>query len=333
MDPHIKDEEEEPHDNSVGPPRVSLPESSLPDKEKKEVEIALSSIPTLPETALHDLETLRQLEADAEKALGNDQILKFEEIQREIISYTPSPLSDRYKGKVVHSAVQDAAKQIHDRLSREEWGRDPKVYVRISSGTHDPNFQTHALSSGENSWDPENHPGLLPHELQDESSIKPDIRYNGAYIWFQLQCLLDLGYAYINKATTPHSNAGNNLDSDRNIIIGYQLFFLAAMLNLEDSFSQTPKSLDLLYLIRDAEYATGTSEWVKDCLGRFDRDLTVEALRHKLKPDPEKKWERGPRKGLSLRQKAVKGKQERRQRKIAHRVEAGASGSGRAGHE
>ncbi|KAG6818344.1 hypothetical protein H0H93_005710 [Arthromyces matolae] len=335
MNPDIKDEDDEPYNNNVGLHTVPLAPSkasSIPE-EKKDMKVGtpLSSIPTLPESALRDLETLHKLETDAEEALRNDQMLKFDKIQHKILLYQPRILiAELCKHRVVHSAVQDAAKQIHDRLSEEELDRDHKKYVRIYSGTPDPNV---LKFSSENSWDPKSHPKLLPHELQNESTLKPDVNCNGAHIWFKLQHLLDLGYAYLKKATTPHSNGDNNVNPDRMTIIGYQLFFVAAMIHLDRSLGPKTESLHLLYLIRDAEYETGTSEWVKDCLGRFDRDLTAEALRHKLEPDPRKRWERGPRKGLSRREKALKDRHDRRQRKIAHRAEAGASRSGRAEHE
>ncbi|KAG6848687.1 hypothetical protein H0H93_014863 [Arthromyces matolae] len=335
MDPDIKDEDDEPYDNNAGlhtvPLAPSKASSMTEEKKDMKVGISLSSIPTLPESALRDLETLHKLEANAEEALRNDQMLKFDKIQREILLYQPRILiPELCKHKVVHSAVQDAAKRIHDRLSEEELGRDHREHVWISSGTPDPNV---LKFSSENSWDPKSQPKLLPHELQNESTLKPEINCNGAHIWFKLQNLLDLGYAYLKKATIPHSNADNNVDPDRMTIIGYQLFFLAAMIHLERSLGPKTESLHLLYLIRDAEYETGTSDLVKDCLGRFDRDLTAKALRYKLEPEPEKRWERGPREGLSLRKKALKGRQDRRKRKIAYRAEVEASGSGRAGHD
>ncbi|KAG6835473.1 hypothetical protein H0H93_001153 [Arthromyces matolae] len=299
----IKDEDvkAEPTNTNLAhiPLAPSMSSSQLPDQkvpnqgQTHNPEVPLHSIPRNPEA------TLRDLEAKGQAALRDKQMIQFEEIRKMIALYLPK--TDWFgRNNPVPTDKQKLAQQIYRRLGEEWRDRDYKDIVQIDTeietSSHQPIFK---FSDSTNQWNAMNRPGVLPEELQSDRALRPE---GVSRPIFRLQRLLDLGNAYIKGL----DNHNPKFNSDERIIIGYQLILLAAVTHLQHC-NDIPKdpSLWLLYLIRDARSAVGTSPAVKACLAKFDNYLTDFVETHGLKPVPQSNWTRGPRGGRSKRENSL----------------------------
>ncbi|KAG6845629.1 hypothetical protein H0H93_016043, partial [Arthromyces matolae] len=101
--------------------------------------------------------------------------------------------------------------------------------------------------------------------------------------------ILDLGYAFINKATIHHRNVAQGYEYM--FIVGYQLMTVTAMLALH-IFRERDQFRWILYLIRDAEHAEGNSDKVQKCLKQFTRGLDELVTTHHIgSVQNESNWE------------------------------------------
>ncbi|KAG6848688.1 hypothetical protein H0H93_014864 [Arthromyces matolae] len=291
MDPFIKEEPIEHLDHI--PLASSGWTSSYPPPattEQHNPGVSQHSIPSVEAT-------LRDLDAKAEKAFHDKQILQFEYFRGRIGTYFPILAKDGIQRQnlrvLVPINMQKLAEEMYDRLCKRWRNRDPKDTVCIETVVQTTHSLTPLLqfSTNANQWNPMVDPNLLPPKLLSDGLLQPE---GDTRPTFQLQQLLDLGNAFINRATTTHSTSndhGQQNDIYTMIILGYQLIFVAAVTNLENSTGDGRNpSIWLLYLIRDAEYAVGTSNYVKARLDKFDKHLTALLTHHKIQPQKESNW-------------------------------------------
>ncbi|KAG6849156.1 hypothetical protein H0H93_010870 [Arthromyces matolae] len=241
---------------------------------------------------------LRDLEQKALAALHNKQIILFKGYRGNIAkASTQWSQNPREFDSQLSFHLHKLAKEIYDRVEKEFKDRDLEDVVEITWST-DPLLLK--FSRG-----PRNAAIWLKDSLQPHDPAVQTIL---------IQKILDLGYAYINKLTTPDKHVLSN--SDR-MILGYQLLFVASVAasNIPHGRGDLQSNCWLLYLMRDAEYAVQTPDDVKACLKTFDRHLT-DLWSPYITLQRESNWEPGKRGGPSQRQKDLNKK--RVQRLAAH---------------
>ncbi|KAG6849155.1 hypothetical protein H0H93_010869 [Arthromyces matolae] len=272
---------------------------------------------------------LHRLKDMGEEAIHDKQTLLFIAITRKLSSHHVSRvLNGNLVPETPHlsSDVRNLAQVIGRRLCAEWNLWDEKDIVNvIAYKTRRGAVQTDLTYSSilipsrsdEAPWDPIRDIGRLPVELQTylESDIRP---------MFRVQRILDLGYAFINKAVIHHRVYTQGYE--RMFIVGYQLMTVAAMLTLT-LFEEKTRFRWILYLIRDAEHAERNSDKVEKCLKQFKRGLTELGVEYNvMNVQGESNWEPNKRRngmqGLSKRRIEL-------EKRAAKRAEAQSALNGR----
>ncbi|KAG6834404.1 hypothetical protein H0H93_009820, partial [Arthromyces matolae] len=237
-----------------------------PIKEEVEVPPVKKEHPDRIQIRLEFESSLRDLGEKALAALHDKQIILFKgylgDIAKASKKWSQNP---REFDSQLSLHLHKLAKEIYDRVDKEFNDRDLEDVVEITWST-DPLLLK--FSRDEDHWIPLEDPEMLPLWLKD--SLQP---HDPSVQTILIQKILDLGYAYINKLTTPDKRVLSN--SDR-MILGYQLLFVASVAasNIPHGRGDPQSNRWLLYLMRDAEYAVQTPDDVKACIKTFDKHLT-----------------------------------------------------------
>ncbi|KAG6847782.1 hypothetical protein H0H93_006022 [Arthromyces matolae] len=274
-------------------------------KEEVDKEIASNIEPS------HAQDALTRLAEMADEALRNKQTMTFLALQNKIQRYYRiDHLDGSYSvNDQIPIDARTFASEIYSRISKNWKGRDEKDMVSIRGNV--PIIKSRPLfqySSNVEPWDPLLHPTVLLPELQRH--LEPDNVKT-----FDVQQLLDLGRSVLIAADTRrgsmHESAYNLI-----IVVGYQLMFMSALVTLEKFNNRHGPFAYILYLIRDAKYAEGNSDYVKARLTTFNKYLTDIGTEDRVHLQTESNWHLLPKE----KKKGARSRMNRRQSELKARA-------------